>query len=180
MIAALAGRRIDAPQSEAIRFPLENADLVRGRILELFKQESVTVLISSAACGADLLALDAAGELEIERHVILPFGRGRFRETSVTDRLGNWGEMFDKICDAVDRQGNLTILENFEDEQKAYSAATREILNKAKSLQAAGEKTEVAAVIVWDGKAKDESDETAAFAEKAKALNFEVKQVLTD
>lgn len=180
MIAALAGRRIDAPEAEEVRFPLENADLVRGRISGLFKQKSVTVLVSSAACGADLLALDAAGELEIERRVILPFERGRFRTTSVTDRPGNWGEMFDKICGEVEKEGNLTILEGFEDEQKAYSAATQEILSEAARLKAADEKTEVAAVIVWEGKAKDETDETAAFAEKAKALNFEVKEILTD
>ena len=179
MIAALAGRRIDAPDAETIRFPLENANLVRGRISELFKQESITVLVSSAACGADLLALAAAGELKIERRIILPFGRKRFRTTSVTDRPGNWGELFDKICDAVEKEGNLTALEGFADEDKAYSAATREVLNEAARLKSADEKAEVTVVIVWDGKPKDEADETNAFAEKAKTLNFEVKEILT-
>jgi hypothetical protein len=175
MIAALAGRRIDAADAETIRFPLENTDLVRGRVLELFEKNSVKALISSAACGADLLALDAAGELKLRRYIILPFERERFRETSVTDRPGNWGEMFDKICDEVEREGNLIVLENFQDDAEAYSAATGEILRKASSLQ--GE--EVLAVIIWEGKAKDEKDETAAFAEKARAINFRVEEVLT-
>jgi hypothetical protein len=176
MIAALAGRRIDAADAETIRFPPENTDLVRGRVLELFEKEQVKILISSAACGADLLGLDAAGELEIRRYIILPFGRERFRETSVTDRPGNWGEMFDKICDEVGREGNLIVLEGFQDESEAYSAATAEILNKASSLQ----DEKVLAVIIWEGKAKDEKDETAAFAGKAKALNFDVKEILTN
>lgn len=178
MIAALAGRLIDEQNAETIRFPLENTDSVRGQILELFKKESVTVLISSAACGADLLALDAAGELEVERRIILPFAREKFREKSVTSRPGNWGNLFDKIFDEVEKDGNITVLKNFEDEAEAYSAATREILNKTEALRAARNE-EVLAVFVWEGKAKTEKDETAGFAEKARALNFKVKEILT-
>jgi len=180
MIIALAGRRIDAPDAEITRFPPENAELVRGRLLELFKNEAPSAMVSSAACGADLLALEAAGESGVRRHIILPFERGRFRETSVTDRPGDWGNLFDKICDEVETEGNLITLENFEDEAKAYSAVTREFLKKAESLRSSdGNIEEILAVIIWEGKAKDERDETAAFAEQAKAGNFVVKEILT-
>jgi hypothetical protein len=180
MIAALAGRRIDEPDAETTRFPLKNKDLVRKRISALFKEKSAAVLISSAACGADLLAQAAAGALGLERYIILPFSRARFRKTSVTDRPGNWGKLFDKICDEVEKEGKLIVLEDFPDENEAYSAATREILNKAESLRSAGEnKEEVLAVIIWEGKAKDENDETAGFAEKARAMNFKVEEILT-
>ena len=117
-------------------------------------------MVSSAACGADLLAQKAARELGIERHIILPFGREKFRETSVTDRPGEWGELFDEICDEAERDGNLIILEGFENaEEKAYSAVTTEILEYAGNLQSNDEK--ILAVAVWEGKAKDEKDETA-------------------
>ena len=181
MIIALAGRRIDAPDAEEEQFPLKMKDTVYVRIREFFHMYSVRVLVSSAACGADLLAQRAARDLGCEQHIILPFGREKFRTTSVMDRPGDWGEMFDKICDEVESEENLIILEGFKDnEKKAYSAVTIEILKLVESLQKnAKKKEEILAVIVWEGKAKDEDDETAAFAKKANALNIKVKEILT-
>jgi hypothetical protein len=180
MIAALAGRRIDVPETEEKRFPLEMADVVYERILDFFEKHRVEVLVSSAACGADLLAQKAARALEIKSHVILPFGREKFRETSVTDRPGDWGELFDEICERAERQGNLIILEGFEtDEKNAYSAVTNEILNRTESLKSAAVDRQILAVVVWDGKAKGERDETALFIEKAKMKNIATEEILT-
>ncbi len=178
MIIALAGRRIDAPETETIRFPLKMKDAVREKILKFFRDEKVTALVSSAACGADLLGQDAARELKIRQHIILPFSRRRFRKTSVTDRPGEWGKLFDEICSEVKRDGNLIVLRKHrKDEKTAYSAVTDKILELAEDLQRKNET--VKAVIVWEGKAKDETDETAAFAEKARRRNIAVKEILT-
>lgn len=178
MIIALAGRRIDAPDAKTIRFPPEMKDAVRQKILKFFRDEKVIALVSSAACGADLLAQDAARVLKIRRHIILPFSRRRFRETSVTDRPGEWGELFDDICSEVKRDGNLIVLRKHrKDEKEAYSAVTDKILELAEDLRRENEI--VTAVIVWEGKAKDETDETAAFAEKARLRNIFVKEILT-
>ena len=116
--------------------------------------------------------------MEIERHIILPFERERFCTTSVTDRSGIWGNLFDEICDAVERAGNLTILKGFEDENEAYAQATAEILNKAESLQPRGGDKKIA-VIVWEGDVKNETDETAKFAIRAQARSFAVEEILT-
>lgn len=179
MIIALAGRRIDASDAEEKRFPLEMEDIIYEKIRDFFRERKVKILIGSAACGADLLAQKAARELRIERHVILPFGREKFRETSVTDRPGDWGKLFDEVCDEAEREGNLIVLEGFEDdEENAYSAVTKEILNRAKSLQSK-EDEKVLAIAVWEGKAKDESDETASFIEQAKNMNITVEEILT-
>jgi hypothetical protein len=178
MIAASAGRRIDEKDAETSRFPLENAESVRARIVDLLEKETPTALVCSAACGADLLILEAAGKLGIERHIILPFERQRFRKTSVTDRPGDWGKLFDEVCDEAASAGNLTVLEGFKDEMEAYSAATTEILNKAASLHSGGEEKKLA-VIIWEGNVKSDKDETAAFAVKARARNFVVKEILT-
>lgn len=179
MIIALAGRRIDATDSEEKRFPLEMKDIVYQRILEFFHNNNVSILVGSAACGADLLAQKAARELGIERHIILPFEREKFRKTSVTDRPGDWGGLFDEIWDGVEAEGNLILLENQTDEAKAYSAVTSEILNHAEVLQKRRGKEEILAIVVWEGKAKNENDETAAFAEKAKAKNIKTDEILT-
>jgi hypothetical protein len=81
MIIALAGRRVDAPDSKSVRFPStpENLETVRKRILDLLQTKDASALVSSAACGADLLALSAADTLGVRRIVVLPFERSKIR-----------------------------------------------------------------------------------------------------
>src|SRR5690349_14846625 len=96
-ILAQAGRRIDAPNASIARFPAANIELVRGRIRKYFEAAKPDFLVSSAACGTDLLCLEVAGELKINRVVLLPTDPKIFRNSSVVDRPGNWGEMFDRL-----------------------------------------------------------------------------------
>src|SRR5450432_2011251 len=93
MIIALAGRRVDPVHAKQQRFPAasKNVEIVRERIRIILQTEGATVLVSSAACGADLLALSEAGALGLRRRVVLPYDRKEFRATSVTDRPGEWG-----------------------------------------------------------------------------------------
>ena len=86
-VVALAGRRIDAPDAP-IRFSPRSVESVRGLLRAYFTEGGASCLVSSAACGADLLALDVAGSLDMRRRVVLPYSPERFRETSVTDRKG--------------------------------------------------------------------------------------------
>ena len=71
MIIALVGRRIDAPDAEA-RFPLSQAGRVRETIRARLQGCGATALVTSGACGADLLAQDVAGELGLSRRMVLP------------------------------------------------------------------------------------------------------------
>jgi hypothetical protein len=184
MIVALAGRRIDAPGADSPRFPLSNVELVRARLHKLFLEKPATALVCSAACGSDLLALTLAGELGIRRRLILPFTREHFRETSVVDRPGDWGSMFDAICNEVAEQGDLVILGCAEDaEADAYSATTSAIFDEAVRL-GTGDKgrgdQSLLAIIVWEGAATGVDDETAAFAREARSRRVAVQEVLTN
>jgi hypothetical protein len=62
-VAALAGRRVDAADAAAPRFPLANVGAVRERLKTLLRAQGSAALVCSAACGADLIALDVAGAL---------------------------------------------------------------------------------------------------------------------
>src|SRR5438445_10672543 len=97
-----AGRRVDAPDAADPRFPPSNVDLVRRRIHEVFVAKKPSALVTAAACGADLLALEAARELQINCIVLLPSEPAAFRQSSVVDRPGNWGELFDALMKEVD------------------------------------------------------------------------------
>src|SRR4051812_8410719 len=88
-VIALAGRHVDPDGTDAPRFPLENVPIVRSRIVDLLAKEHAVALVCSAACGADLIALEEAEQLGLRRRIVLPFSPERFRSTSVTDRPGN-------------------------------------------------------------------------------------------
>lgn len=187
MVIAVAGRRIDAPDADEARFPLEMKDTVRQRILILLSDRNVTTLVCSAACGADLLALDAAGELQIRRRVVLPFPPEKFRKISVTDRPGEWGSLFQDVIEDVAAQGDLIVLEAVRDDRKAYAATNTVILDQASIL--AGERPSSAsdaaksparlALAIWNGTPRGDGDMTAAFLEEARRRGFEIAEIMT-
>src|ERR1019366_7008755 len=112
MIIALAGRRVDSADAKESRFPLRNVGIVRTRARAALKEIGATALVSSAACGADLIALSEAGKLGLRRRVVLPFERSRFRDTSVTDRPGDWGPLYDQVLDAVRSEEHTSELQS--------------------------------------------------------------------
>ena len=134
MVIALAGRRIDASGAETTRFPISNVGVVRQRLRELFETLRAQALVSSAACGADLIALLEAGALGMRRRVVLPFDREQFRASSVTDRPGEWGPVYDQVLDEVSSQGDLVTLEGDANDSQSYGAANLAILNEAVAL----------------------------------------------
>ena len=99
MIAALAGRRIDALGSPSPRFPATQIGVVESRVRERLGADGVRVLVCAAASGADLLALSAAAERGLRRRLVLPFAVELFRTRSVVDRAGPypWGELYDRF-----------------------------------------------------------------------------------
>ena len=178
MIIALAGRRIDPPRADTPRFPLANMPTVRDRIHTLLVEQKAQALVCSAACGADLLALDAAGDLGIRRRIVLPYARERFRETSVVDRPGDWGAQFDHVLDAVKAGGDLIMLGYAEGDEAAYPATNLAILEQASSLAEQLQQS-VEAAVVWDGAARGEDDVTAAFLREAQRRGLPTRQIAT-
>lgn len=178
MVIALAGRRVDAPDAATARFPLASVEIVGRRIDELFDQEKATALVCSAACGADLLALKVAGARRMRRRIVLPFDRARFRTTSVTDRPGDWGPLYDQILAELDPSHDVVILEGHSEGAEAYLAVNRMILQDAVGLAAplgAG----AMAVLVWEGAPRGSDDTTAAFGQEAQRLGLKVGHVKT-
>ncbi len=178
MLVALAGRRIDDPKAGQRRFPAANAPLVAERIRRLFDKEQATGLVCSAACGADILALEAAGELGIRRRIVLPFSRSLFRASSVTDRGGDWGERFDRVLDDVERHGDIVVLEYAKHDANAYTGTNLAILDEAEDIARELHQSVLAAV-VWDGRPRDGEDMTEHFLREAGKRLFRVVEIST-
>jgi hypothetical protein len=177
MIIALAGRRVDSTDSLETRFPMHNIEKVRIRIRETFTNNAATALVSSAACGADLIALAEAGKLGLRRRVILPFNRQRFRESSVVDRPGDWGDLYDELLDRIEETEDLIVLQDGKGE-KAYSAVNCVILDEALALSREYNEP-VSAVLVWDGISRGNSDLTEEFGIEAHRRGLTVVEVST-
>lgn len=185
MIVTLAGRRIDPQNALVARFPLEKSADVRDDIEKLLKDSQATALVSSAACGADLLALEAAGQLGIRRRIVLSFEPDHFRSFSVTDRPGNWGTLYDRIIREVETAGDLVLLHEENDDDATLIRANGVILDEAQklaheaALEANTETGDVLAVLVWEGKPGGSGDITAAFRAEARARSIPTAEILT-
>jgi hypothetical protein len=184
IVVALAGRRIDADGAPP-RFPLKQAPSVKGQLTRLLRGLQPDALVCSAACGADLLALEAAMALKIPVTIVLPFAPERFREASVVDRPGAWGRRFDAVMKratngaTADRIHVIPAPASGDDD--AYQEATDAILDDAQKLavEAAGEENELVAVVVWEGSSRGEGDLTEYFRQSALKRRFTEKVILT-
>jgi hypothetical protein len=107
-VIALAGRRIDADNAHPPRFPSANVEAVRATLSRTLEEAAASILIASAACGSDLLALDAASKLGIRCRIVLPFAPEVFRQTAVVDRTqpAYWGALYDRL---LPRRGSAAI-----------------------------------------------------------------------
>lgn len=177
MIIALSGRRVDALGAEQPRFPLPNVDRVKADVRRLLQDRQATALVSSAACGADLIALSEAGTLGLRRRVILPFEPARFRETSVVDRPGDWGAVYDQVIADVQARGDLVVLGKTEQDDP-YAATNTVILDQAVALAKPMQEA-VGILLVWDGASRGKEDFTESFGTEARKLGLPVFEILT-
>lgn len=181
-VVALAGRRIDLPEAQTPRFPLENVRDVGQRVCEVFCKLHAVTLVCSAACGADLVALEQAKLLGLRRRIVLPFAPERFRETSVVDRPGDWGPLFDQQVAAAAAAGDLLVLNAATGGDAAYAAANETIVREAQALARAAQPHKpdrLIAILVWEGAPRPGSDATARFRDLARRAGFEEQSIST-
>jgi len=177
MILVVAGRRIDDEHADYKRFPLSAVPRVKAELKAFFETNNIDHLVSSGACGADLLAQEIADELNIDRTMVLPFSPAVFRKTSVTDRPGNWGMLFDRLVGSSLR--NLITLEFNAEDPHAYDRTTLEMLDKAQEISSRNNQQEVMVLIVWEGKAKDRNDVTSGLLTEARRRALATKEINT-
>ena len=179
-VVALAGRRIDLPEAQVPRFPLENVQEVGERICEAFCKIHAVALVCSAACGADLVALEQAKQLGLRRRIVLPFAPERFRETSVVDRPGDWGPLYDQQVSATAAAGDLLSLDIATGGDAAYAAANETIVREAQALaRTAQSDHRLIAILVWEGAPRPGSDATARFRDLTRRAGFEEQSIST-
>jgi class 3 adenylate cyclase len=94
-VVAFAGHMIDVPSRRTPRFPASLVPDVKRALCEAIAHLRAPVIYTSAACGADLLLIEAALERGAEVNVVLPFDRDDFVRTSVAIAGDEWVRRFD-------------------------------------------------------------------------------------
>jgi hypothetical protein len=168
-----AGRRVDAPEAKVARFPPQCVPKVRKKIQQVLTDQKPLAIVSAAACGADLLLLDVAGEMHISRYILLPSDPEEFRVSSVTDRPGNWGELYSKAL----RTSKVEVLK-LPEGQEGYLKTNLELLDRAQAL-AKKEHTSVKALVVWNQESRGPEDVTAHFLEQAQMRKLPILEIST-
>jgi class 3 adenylate cyclase len=102
-VVAFSGHMVDAPDRPEPRFPAELEPAVAAAIRQHLATLREPILYTSAACGADLLCIEAALALGAEVNVVLPFDRDDFVRTSVAGGGAGWVRRFDDALARVAR-----------------------------------------------------------------------------
>lgn len=95
-VAVFTGHLIDQP-GRPLRFAHSQIEAVRRELGEILDNTNVGFGYSAAACGGDLLFLEALQNVNGESHIVLPLPRNAFVETSVAVESGrDWLSDFDR------------------------------------------------------------------------------------
>lgn len=178
MVIALAGRRVDAPETTKVRFPAAHLERVQQDIRAYLQTANARGLVCAAACGADILALEVAGELGMRRRIVLPYDRETFKQSSVIDRPGDWGARYDRILDEVAARGDLVEFAYAKDNDETYFATNHDILDQAAWL-ARELQQELGVLVVWNGISRGPDDVTGHFLAEARHRGLPATELLT-
>lgn len=150
-VLTFTGHMVDAVDRSVPRFAPSLEPAAREAIRDRLASIRPLAAYGSAACGADILCLEAAQQVGAEIHIVLPFPPEEFRRTSVEIAPGNWGSRFDRLLEAAH---SLTIASDF---RATGSVATYEYANLMMTglarLRAQLLDTRLAALAVWNPRA---------------------------
>ena len=102
-VLVFTGHMIDAPGRSEPRFPAGLVPAVDAAIRERLAGLHQPIVYASAACGADLIFVEAALDAGAEVNVVLPFDRDDFLRTSVAVGGAHWVDRFDSALGRASR-----------------------------------------------------------------------------
>jgi class 3 adenylate cyclase len=102
-VVAFAGHMIDQSDRPVPRFPAALVPAVQAALRDRLARLHEPVVYTSAACGADLIFIEAALDIGAEVNIVLPFDRQDFVRTSVAVGGDGWTERFDAALSRATR-----------------------------------------------------------------------------
>jgi class 3 adenylate cyclase/tetratricopeptide (TPR) repeat protein len=107
-LVIFSGHMIDAPDRREPRFPLEKEDAIRALLEKQLEAMNAGIGFASAACGSDILFLEAMLARGGTIHIVLPWPGDEFVKTSVDlDGKGTWNKRFEAV---LERAASIRVL----------------------------------------------------------------------
>jgi class 3 adenylate cyclase len=175
-VAVFSGHMIDRPDRREARFPPQLELSVRDAIRALLARHNIGFGYSSAACGSDILFLEAMFDRDAESYAVLPYEKSSFIADSVDIVPGaNWRERCERV---LSQAGQITVCSDRPqfDTQVAYEYANL-ILRGSGLIQARQLDTKLIPLVVWDGKAGDGPGGTASMVREWTERGYRVEHI---
>lgn len=183
-VVCFSGHMIDQPGRARPRFPAEMENDVAERIKQRLDAVDAGFGYSSAACGADLLFLEAMLKRGKEINVVLPYKAEQFMSESVDIIPGHdWGSRFRKV---MQEAASRTLEVNQHYVPGAFSTLSLEYANRLQlglaSLKAKTLGTDLISMAVWDGQEGDGPGGTAAMVSmgRRRGAQLDIISLATD
>lgn len=96
-VVAFAGHMVDAPNRQTPRFPAAIEEKVKDSIKGAIRTLHASIGYCSFACGADILFAEAMAEEGGEVHVLMPFSKSDFINTSLRFAGDHWVDRFETL-----------------------------------------------------------------------------------
>ncbi len=173
-VVIFSGHMIDRPDRKVPRFPQVIVPRIKREIQNRLTRIKPGFAFSSAACGGDLLFLEAALDLQAEAHIVLPFEEKQFIESSVAINPGDkWEESFGKV---ISRANSVTTVSEalFDGGASVFDYANIILFGMAVDKKNRLE-TDLIPLILWDGKPGDGPGGTASMVESWKMRGYNIE-----
>lgn len=164
-VLVFTGHMIDTAERTTARFPAQNEELVKQTLQSFVLESKALWGYASAACGADILFLEAMQQFELETNIILPYQEEIFIKKSVTRNnpilveKTSWEQRFQQVKHYTESQAGVHLwnssIQFFEGSNLYYRYANLVIyglaLIKTKQLD-----SRLLHLAVWNGEKNDD------------------------
>jgi hypothetical protein len=144
------GHMIDQATRAIPRFPLSIESAVAAAIRQRLELIRPLASYGSAACGSDILCLEAMRAVGGETHIVLPFPPADFLRISVDIGPGGWAERFERVL-AEATSVTVTSAHRAHGSTSTFEYANLVLTGKAR-LRAQTLGADLIGLAVWDGK----------------------------
>lgn len=97
-VIAFSGHMIDSPGRATPRFPADIEPRVASALRETIARLGPSIGYAQAACGADILFLEALQDAGWQTQIVLPFAPSHFIKTSVSFAGEAWTRRFERVA----------------------------------------------------------------------------------
>lgn len=175
-VGVFAGHMVDRPDRPSPRFRPQDEEAVKAALRELVEELDLKVGFSAAACGGDLLFLEALLERGAEVHVVLPLLPEAFRPECVDFHPG-WGERFDRV---LARAKEVVVASDRREASQAHYVYAMELMHGLAAMRADQLETSLVGVALWDGRVGDGPGGTADFVARCQERGQRIEVVRPD